>query len=111
ATIDLGRPIPIHTIRARFLQDQGPWIFLPAQVEYALSKNGADFQVMATIPNAVSPEKTGAFIRPFAAKIEETEARYVRVRAKSIGVCPEWHAGRGRPAWLFVDEILVNPDD
>jgi len=111
ATIDLGRPIAVQEIRVNFLQDQGPWIFLPTQVEYALSKNGADFQVMAAIPNAVSPEKTGAFIRPFAAKVGKTEARYVRVRAKSIGVCPEWHAGRGRPAWLFVDEVMVNPAD
>jgi hexosaminidase len=34
-------------------------------------------------------------------------ARYVRVTAKSVGLCPPWHPGRGQNAWLFVDEIIV----
>jgi hypothetical protein len=34
-------------------------------------------------------------------------ARYVRVRAKNVGVCPAWHPGAGGKAWIFVDEIIV----
>jgi len=35
------------------------------------------------------------------------KARYVRVSAKNLGVCPSWHLGR-REAWMFVDEIVVD---
>ncbi len=35
-------------------------------------------------------------------------ARYVRVRARSMGVCPAWHPGAGDAAWVFADEIRVN---
>jgi hypothetical protein len=31
----------------------------------------------------------------------------VRVKAKSIGVCPAWHKGAGNKAWLFVGEIVI----
>jgi hypothetical protein len=30
------------------------------------------------------------------------------VEAIDIGVCPEWHPGKGQKAWIFADEILVH---
>jgi len=111
ATIDLGRAIPVHTIRTTFLQDQDDWIFLPTSVEYAVSADGASFRTVAEMPNTVSPKKSGSFIHPFEAKFPKAEARYVRVRARNIGVCPQWHKAKGQPAWVFVDEMMVNPEE
>jgi hypothetical protein len=34
-------------------------------------------------------------------------ARYVKIKAKNVGVCPAWHAGNGGKAWIFVDELGV----
>jgi hypothetical protein len=36
------------------------------------------------------------------------ETHYIRIHAKNIAVCPEWHKGAGGKAWLFVDEIMIN---
>jgi hypothetical protein len=44
------------------------------------------------------------------ARAATEQARYIRVRARSVGVCPEWHAGAGGPAWVFADEIRVNTE-
>jgi hypothetical protein len=46
-------------------------------------------------------------VKEFAAKVSYVFARYIRVSAKNIGVCPEWHAGAGGKTWLFVDEVIV----
>ena len=35
------------------------------------------------------------------------QARYVRMVAKTIGLCPDWHVGAGEKAWIFCDEIVV----
>ena len=35
------------------------------------------------------------------------QARYVRVRAVNYGKLPDWHVSAGEPAWLFIDEIVV----
>ena len=42
------------------------------------------------------------------ASFDSLAARYVRVRARYLGENPSWHPAAGRPAWLFVDEIIVN---
>ena len=36
------------------------------------------------------------------------KARYVRIVASPENVMPDWHPGKGFPAFLFVDEIVVN---
>jgi len=34
-------------------------------------------------------------------------ARYVRIEAENVGICPDWHPGAGGKTWIFVDEIVV----
>jgi hexosaminidase len=107
AVIDLGRPRDVHKIAARFLQDINAWIFLPATVEFAVSGNGKDFVKVAEIGNDISPRQADIVIKEFGASFAPRQARYVRVRAKTIGAVPDWHFGAGGKAWLFTDEIVV----
>ena len=53
-----------------------------------------------------------AALREFAAYAGSLPAsvQYLRVHAENVGQCPDWHGDAGDPAWLFVDEILVNGD-
>ena len=41
------------------------------------------------------------------ARVDNVQARYVRVVAKNIGTIPDWHPGAGGKAWIFADEIIV----
>jgi hexosaminidase len=59
------------------------------------------------VPNDVSPRLGEAVIKEFSARFEPRRARFVRVRARSLGNVPEWHYGAGGKAWLFADEIVV----
>ena len=116
AIIDLGEVVNIGSLSSRYLQHVPGGIFLPQQVEYALSRDGEHFSVVAVVSNTVpiagedvSVEKPGPLVREYAADVVGATARYVRVRAKNIGAIPEWHAATGAKAWLFVDEVVVNP--
>jgi hypothetical protein len=106
-TVDLGSPMSVRRIQADFLQDGNSWIFLPRQVEYALSHDGETFRSVATPSNTIPAERPGIFRTPFAAEIEPTTARFVRVKTASLKTCPEWHNGAGGPSWIFADEIIV----
>jgi beta-galactosidase len=107
AVVDLGRNMPVAQLRTDYLQDIEARIFLPATVEYAVSTDGKEFKTVATIANDMSVDKAGAFIKQFIARLDKTPVRYVRVRAKNLGVCPSGHRQAGQPARLFIDEIIV----
>jgi hexosaminidase len=107
AVIDLGRRRKISAVTVGFLQNTSAWIFLPTSAEFSVSSDGNEYQTVATVANDVSPQTADIVIEDFAALFAGVKARYLRVLAKNIGVCPPGHPGAGGKAWLFADEIIV----
>ncbi len=110
AVIDLGRPVDVSSVSVRFLQNAGSWIWLPRVMEVNVSDDGRQFRPFATADHDVDEHASGLVIEELTARAAPDRARYVRVRARSLGQCPEWHPGAGGPAWVFADEIQVNSD-
>jgi predicted alpha-1,2-mannosidase len=107
AVVHLEQVTDIKRISSRFLQDQNSWIFMPTLVEYAVSRDGENFDIISTLYNDVPPEYEGAIIKEFVLENIGKDVSCIRVRAKNIGVCPPWHKGAGGKAWIFVDEITI----
>ena len=106
AVIDLGAVKPISEIVASFLQSYNSWIFLPLSVELYISDDNKNYTpagiVFGTVPLTYESDKFASF----AIKTGKP-ARFVKIKAKNTGICPEWHKGKNGKAWLFVDEIEV----
>lgn len=105
--IQLNEVKPIKNISAGFLQDQNAWVFLPEIIEISLSENGNDFSHLKTIEIGLPEKNSKRGVKNFTADFENVPAKYVKVKAKAVGMCPEWHKGNGKPAWLFVDEVII----
>jgi hexosaminidase len=96
-------------VAARCLQATGVGIYLPVKVEVAVSQDGKLFQPAAEAKGDVSQKEPGPLVRSVGAELKPQLARFLRLRAVNVGVIPADHPAAGRKAWLFVDEILVNP--
>ncbi len=108
ATLDLRKADSISHIGAGFLQDEEDWIFLPKSVEFLVSADGIHFHSVGTVRNDVPESDPNVTKKDFVASFSEMKARYIRMVARSVGVCPSWHPGAGHRAWTFVDEIFAN---
>ncbi|MBV9241084.1 MAG: GH92 family glycosyl hydrolase, partial [Acidobacteria bacterium] len=107
AVIDLQRPTNIREVGASFLQDAGPWIWMPDRIEFEVSADGTNFTKVAEIkPNFPQQEMTPT-IKEYNQTITPTSARYVRIRAFNFGRIPSWHPGAGGDPWIFIDEAWV----
>ncbi len=107
AVIDLGEQTIVHQMSANFLQRSAAWIFLPREVEFAVSDDGESFTVVGSDSHEISGRRSDRKIEEFKLPVSGLTARYVQLRARNLGLCPAWHPGAGKPAWLFCDEILV----
>ena len=107
AIIDLGKPMHFRKVITTFLQNAGSWIFMPQWVQYSISNDGENFNHIITVENEIATDYPDAIVKEFKAKFTDTEARYIKILAKNIGVCPPNHHGAGGKAWIFVDEIVV----
>lgn len=105
--IDLKEFKKINKISSGFLQDINSYIFLPESVKYSVSKNGKAFNEIAEITNDIPQNDETTLIKRFELSPQNISARFIRIQAKSIGICPKWHKGTGDKAWIFADEISI----
>ena len=80
---------------------------LPKKVEYFVSNDGQNFELVGAVDNTLPIDQYGGQQRDFIVEFEPRPARYVKVKAHTIGNTPGWHPGAGRPARMLVDEIVV----
>lgn len=107
ATIDLGKIEQISRLTTGFFQDINAWIFMPMNVEYAVSTDGENFRSIGRIDNPVAEDDWTIQSYDFALKFPLSSARYIRVTGKNRGFCPDWHKGAGYSSWIFTDEVVI----
>lgn len=105
--IDLGASASFTKIETSFLQDNNSWIFHPLEVAYSYSEDGVSFTAPVIVKSTVPLDKDGEIIQKFTFTTTPLKARYIKVAAKNVAVCPDWHKGKGGDAWLFADETVV----
>lgn len=107
AVIDLGEINPISEVSVGTLHDPGSWIFALKSLSVAFSKDGKSFTPISTKEAGDLEDLNRPSILRTAIQFDDTDARYIRVKAENIGECPSWHQASGSIAYLFVDEIAV----
>jgi hypothetical protein len=107
ATIDLGEVTDLSELSSGFNQYNNSWIFLPVEVEYFLSDDGENFASAGKVKPESGPKEKGQFTQNFTLEVAGKSARYVKLVAKNIGHCPDWHDAAGSEAWLFIDEFVI----
>ena len=116
-TLDLGKIQEISSVEMEFLnvQAQANWhqLILPKYVTYSISKDGSTYGNPIKVVNphnpnpAENPDITKVPFQPFKIELENKECRYVKIHAESHIKMPSWHINAGRPAFIYVDEIVV----
>ncbi len=105
--IDLEGTKTVKRIESAYYQ-YGFWLRLfPKKVEYFISQDGIQFELVGSVDNTLPIDQYGGQQRDFISEFEPRNARYVKVKAHTIGNTPDWHPGAGRPARMLVDEIVV----
>ncbi len=101
--IDLGTETEIHTIKTRFFDAVGQWIYAPSLVEVALldsEKNSLSNQEVTLLGGSKN-------LKNLEVNINNLKARYIYINIKNYGTIPDGAQGAGHKAWLFMDEIFV----
>ena len=105
--IDLEEVKQVKRIESAYYQ-YAYWLrVLPAKVAYFTSEDGKKFQLAGEVKNTLPIDQYGGQQRDFILEFQPRNARYVKVKAYTIGNTPAWHPGGGRAANMLVDEIVV----
>ncbi len=83
------------------------WIFNPLDLVVFTSEDGKNFTEVARAeyPAEGPDEENGK--KEYTLTFPETSAKYIKITSRTLEELPQWHDGRGRNAFVFIDEIIV----
>ena len=113
--VDLESIQSFSVLSTRWFHYANAWIFRPESVEYYVSVDGNNWEKVKRdeLSKRTPANQSGEFVVSSQARAEESSpygfytGRYIKVKAQSIGKCPDWHDAPGEPSWLFCDELIV----
>ena len=105
AEVTLNETQQLSSVYISTLDDTGSWIFPPTKLEvWAGSGNNAMRKVSELdLESPIGPQPKNMTIHQL--KFEKQQVKQLKVIARNYGNLPDWHPGKGTPAWLFIDEI------
>jgi hexosaminidase len=95
----------LQNVQLHFFQSKGSWVYLPKTVEILSSMDGVNFTLVAKQAN-FEKAKDGKFTLNIDTPV--AQAKYLKIIAQCLDKIPAGNAGAGSPAWLFIDEVMVN---
>ena len=102
---DLPSVQSIRQVKLSFLQDMNSWIFAPLYVEVYIADEKGELILADRQNSDADPHNIDAFIKEFTFDLSEIHSDKIRIVAKNMGLCPDWHKGASEKAWVFIDEI------
>ena len=109
-TIPFAEATEVSSVTVRVLVDVVNWILDATDIIVEVSENGKDFTQVATESYPVPEQSAPVEIVGHTLKFPAVNVKAVKVTAKCNKQMPDWEkrASRGVPAFLFVDEIMVD---
>lgn len=107
AEIDLGESQEISSVSFNAFVLTGDWIFDATDAKIEVSEDGKDYTTAATAAYPVPTEHADE-IATHEITFDPVKCRYVKVTLGSVRRIPDFHPGKGKPGFLFVDEIVID---
>lgn len=107
AVIDLGETTFISKVELGILFDKDNWIFPSDHISVLVSQDGVKYNGVADTVLVLPDQsvKNDRMIQGVA--FDPVNTRYVKIKANSVKSLPAWHGAKGKPGFLFVDEINI----
>ena len=108
AIIDLGQETEIKRVATNAIVDMSAWIMGSTGLVVSVSDDNKEFREVAVkdIPAETNIDKKG--VENYEITFDPVKARYVKVVIKRSPALPKGHAGEGKAAYMFIDEIEVD---
>ena len=108
AIIDLGQETEIKQVATNAIVDMSACIMGSTGLVVSISDDNKEFREVAAkdIPAETNIDKKG--VENYEITFDPVKARYVKVVIKRSPALPKGHAGEGKAAYMFIDEIEVD---
>lgn len=109
AELFFNNPVTAQSLTFSSLLNNGGFIFPPEKIMVWGGMQPNNLSLLATItPEQPTKDMTAAKSLALQCSFKPTQLKYIKFTAYNVKSLPQWHAGKGQKAWVFMDEVFVN---
>ena len=101
-------PVTPSSVTVSMLRDLGGHIFPPTLVEIWGGTDVNKLRLLGTVHPNMAVKGDANDNLPLTCTFSTTPIQYIKIVASPLAKIPAWHDGKGKKAWIFVDEVMVN---
>lgn len=104
-----NKPADLHSVNLNVMRNTGSQIFLPSKIEVWGGSDQNHLKLLGYTTTA-TPLKNDTFaVISLECKLKTVRLiSCLKLVAKPLKNVPSWHPAKGKPAWVFIDEVFVN---
>jgi uncharacterized membrane protein len=104
-----NKPITPHTLTLNCLKMIGSQIFLPTEIQVWGGSDKDHLRLMSTLNTGEQKKDDPAIVTGLVCKLQSSApVSCIKLVAKPIKKLPAWHPAKGKPSWVFADEVFLN---
>ena len=107
AVIDLQKATEIKSVAFDTSVDKSDWVFDIRGIEISVSNDGENYNMVLDNDYPSLTDEDPNIIYNHRFKLKPTVARFVKIKALVEHSIPAWHPAKGMPAFIFIDEIMI----
>ncbi|SHF80319.1 c-type cytochrome domain-containing protein [Pedobacter caeni] len=108
ALLFFKQPVMMESVVLNVMRLIPTYIFPPVEVEVWGGSEKNSLRLLDRVKPEATKKGAERAMMKIEAKFKKQPVAYLKIVAKNLKKLPEWHPGKGEPAWLFVDEIFLN---
>ena len=106
ATIIFDTQTNLQNITLICLEANKSWIFLPIEITIFVSIDGINYKKVHQKEIKMGTSESNSGINTIQINKNLKGITHLKIIAKNRKTCPQWHSAAGKPAWLFISEII-----
>jgi hexosaminidase len=107
AVIDLQEATEINRVKFDTSVDKSDWVFDIRGIKISVSDDGENYRTLLDREHPSLTDEDPNIIYNHVFDLEPTTTRFVKIKALVEHSIPAWHPAVGKPAWIFIDEIVI----
>ncbi|QPH39189.1 FN3 associated domain-containing protein [Pedobacter endophyticus] len=108
ALLVFKKPVLIQSVALNVMRHVPTYIFPPVEVEVWGGSQQNKLRLLGKVKPAATKKGAERELIKVETKFKPQNISFLKIVAKNLKKLPDWHPGKGEPAWIFVDEVFLN---
>lgn len=106
--LNFKKPVLISSTALNAIVNGNSSVFPPSRIEVYGGSDIVNLKLLNSFNPQMPAQKDPQLINKYEVKFKSTTISCLKIIAKPLRKMPSWHPGKGKPAFILFDEILIN---